>query len=312
MKYKFTCNLCDYATDIKCNYALHEKSKKHKDRIALELNNIQKIENKPQNKLICSDCNGTFMRQSGLNKHLKSCQTRKDRIDKELSNNALNEAKNALNEAKNASNEATIELLRNQLETMTKIAQNTSEANMVSSNAISYIMKHFKNSPAIHTFYDHKLLGDDALSIAETAIYKHTKKECHIYIGDILIKEYKKENPIDQTIWTSDVARLAYFVREIINTEIEWSVDKAGIKTSKYLIQPVLTYIKEVAETYIKDLVHQINDNNNKQIAEKMRDGAELISYIEHGLLNKDILKYLAPYFQLNKTKQIQYVQLIQ
>jgi hypothetical protein len=61
------------------------------------------------------------------------------------------------------------------------------------------------------------------------------------YLGDIIIKYYKKENPKDQSIWNSDTTRLNYLIRELIDTELTWTCDKAGLKVNEFIIIPLLT-----------------------------------------------------------------------
>jgi hypothetical protein len=70
------------------------------------------------------------------------------------------------------------------------------------------------------------------------------------FIGDIIIKQYIKEDPKVQSVWNTDVSRLAYLVRELINNKKEWSIDKGGNKVTEYIIKPILDFIKIEIEKY--------------------------------------------------------------
>ena len=65
------------------------------------------------------------------------------------------------------------------------------------------------------------------------------------------IKNYKKKNAKDQSLWNSDTTRLTYFVRDPDTKENVWKVDKKGIRTTELIITPFLEYIVEKLEIYI-------------------------------------------------------------
>ncbi|AYV81301.1 MAG: zinc finger protein [Harvfovirus sp.] len=336
----YKCNTCSYETDIKCNYNKHTISRKHIDAIKEE-EHLRAIETKRvldakkelvielNDKFICELCNTKFQQQSSLCRHKKKCGERQRIIDmyeeklavtkKEMDNyeqlkvklieiqeDLKNyEIKNQCLTFENKRLLADLEGLAKDKDSFRAIAENNSEATKVSTNALSYVMNHFKTCPPLHTFSNHKLLGDDDLTIAENAVHFHKKKESSKYIGEILVKEYKKADPKNQPLWNSDSARLAYLVRELINKEIEWCVDRGGIKTSEYLIKPVLNFIRDVVEKYVIHLGKGMNSDNDVKSLTLMENASVLIGAIDDGSLNKDILKFLAPYFHLNKKKSI-------
>lgn len=80
----FNCELCNYSTNIKCNFIKHKKTKKHKNRLLGDIENIHTIPHKPQNstKIVCEFCNKSFSRIDSLNRHLKSfCKENPDSVN---------------------------------------------------------------------------------------------------------------------------------------------------------------------------------------------------------------------------------------
>jgi len=176
--------------------------------------------------------------------------------------------------------------------------------NVVATNALTFVTNNYNEAPAIHKFSSFKMLGDDQISIAESAIYYYIKKKSAKWIGDVIIQEYsKKNNPSQQTVWSSDTSRLAYLVREMINQSLTWSIDKNGIKTSEYIIKPILDHVGEAIRFYIQDLSKKINgdERNDMKIIRSQAEGGSLIQIIENGDLNRDTLKYIAPSFHLDR-----------
>ena len=44
----------------------------------------------------------------------------------------------------------------------------------------------------------------------DTLVYNYENKNLHKYLGDFIIGHYKKDNPSEQSMWSSDVSRLTY------------------------------------------------------------------------------------------------------
>ena len=81
----------------------------------------------------------------------------------------------------------------------------------------------------------------------------YRKRKISKYLGDIIIKHYKKKDPKDQSIFNSDTTRLTYIIRELFdNQTIDWTVDKKGIKTTNCIINPFLEHIKELIREYMQ------------------------------------------------------------
>ena len=148
---------------------------------------------------------------------------------------------------------------------------------------------------------------NDKNKFVECLIFQYHHKTLAKYLGDIIVKHYKKKDPEQQSIWNSDSNRLTYIIRELFNdNKIDWLVDKKGIKTTNYIINPFLDHIDELVCDYmnlktkfdrqttsVKEL--ELNFPNLSICAEIRKD-------ISGNFLSEEILKYIAPYFHYMKS----------
>lgn len=304
---KYVCNICKYSTEDKSNYNKHIKSDNHKENIIT--------------KFICEDCNKQFSYASGLSRHRKTCKNIK----------LINNENNALKQ--------TVEEYKNLLEQYKILLQNNNNNKQTTNKtyiSINYIQQNYGSAPIIHSLDDYssvKLLLDnddiiDELSDSEEdynssnnkdinnkfdktdkefmilLINKYKSNTLHEYLGDFLIKYYKKDDPKQQSIWNSDAVRLTYFVNELLaNNTSCWTRDKKGIKTKNYIITPLLKYIQDFN---MKSLYYL----NYKNCYVSYKKGKEIIKYIvtisniqqsiSDGVIANNIIKYIAPYFDIN------------
>jgi hypothetical protein len=310
----YNCLMCDYGSEHKTAMTKHNNTKKH---IEKERNN--NTNTNTTNK--CKHCEMTFAYLSGLSRHLKVCTEKEHVLEKSTSK--LSEAYKE------------IETLKNELDRMKEyvkeniadknsfkfIAENNSEANKASSNALSYVINNYKNAQPIHSFTNFELLKEEnkKLSIAEIAIGYNIKGVLAKFLGDKLIKEYKKDkNDIKtQAIWNSDISRLTYLVCEplqIDNTNIideesdrvgEWTTDKGGDITARYIISPMMEHITKGLQEYIDNGKNLFDGHNNGTIVNKMIQAQLVINNIKSNDLSNDIMKYLAKHFALTKKKPV-------
>ncbi|AYV83961.1 MAG: hypothetical protein Hyperionvirus14_50 [Hyperionvirus sp.] len=219
--------------------------------------------------------------------------TEKLRRDNEAVTKKLRRQKDALMRKLNQQKEASTEKLYVQVGAETKEG--------VRMNAFGYVRKNYNKCPPIKNFEEINLLGTDELTIAENAIEAYGKNKFHIYVGDVIIKVYKKEDPATQSLWSSDVTRLAYLLRTTLNKEIDWIKDDKGVKASQHIIEPALTYIKNVLLKHRDNLAKTMLSNWDK--GETLKDqqlSAELVGDIAQNEFVSPILKYIAPSFKIN------------
>jgi hypothetical protein len=278
----YECNPCDYKTDQKKKYQRHTETIKHKEHInnmniymqrdKYELRDSKILELKE----IIEDLKEE--RYIEIQKKYTSLETKYTSLEKENSFKA------------------------DTIINMTDITKS-------SMNSLSFLITNYKECPAIQSFNKFELLmAEGAKSIAESVIFYYKKDKLDSYIGDIIIIEYKTENAQIRAIWNTDTSRLGYIIRELINNKAEWSVDKGGIKTGDYIIEPIMNYLKKDVRAYIREtkkIMEQDDVDDRGLLLKNMEYGAKMVREIINGNIKKSIVKYIAPNFYLDKKKEI-------
>lgn len=321
MSYK--CDLCNYLSNDLSNFTRHKKSKKHKNNehnptvmsimhhkftnnAPQQINIKNVIENNPKEKYVCENCGKSFAYHQGMYRHMKyHCREIKIKDDKIK---LLEEQNNKL---------------INTIENQSKSVVANSEIVKKSINTLSYALKHFQDAPVIGLLEDDKfnemsrlLIYDDKgnkktnKSIEEIIIFHHKRGTLIKVLGDLIVNEYKKSNPAKQSTWSSDVSRLTFIVKDIVGKtkKSKWITDKKGIHITQTIITPMMKIIKDKLSTYIsksgkhvdKLTKYSEDEENIKDILSKMHDANLAILTIKLGKMDNEILKYIAPYFNLS------------
>ena len=145
-------------------------------------------------------------------------------------------------------------------------------------------------------------MEDEFVSIIS---YNHTQCCLHQYLGDFIVKYYKKDDPKQQSVWSSDVSRLTYIIKELLdNKQSIWNHDYKGVKTKSYIINPLLQYIRKILNDYwvanIDNFKNLDVDYLNKLFT-IFKSIHEIKKEIDSGKLADAIIKYIAPKFYMNK-----------
>jgi hypothetical protein len=177
-------------------------------------------------------------------------------------------------------------------------------------SALKYANEKFKDTPAllpIENFNINNLDFDneeDKKQLVEILIYNAKQKSLDKLLGDHIIKYYKKDNPEEQSFHTTDCSRLNYIVRELIENALIWSIDKNGIKICSSIVKPLIKKCIATLMEHQKLLLNEMTLGNfNKQ--KEVELIIDIIMSIDSGTLEADINKYIAPYFNLEKSKII-------
>ncbi len=328
----YTCDFCNYSTNDSGNFSRHKKTEKHK-KIYIEKytsnkkvqGNNQIISNdiKKDSKILCEYCNMEFTYKANLSRHKLSCNIKKkeqininelklkleySEKEKELYKKLEKEKSEMLKEKTelltNFMNNANI--LLNKTTDNTKITAQAMQN--VSMSAIKYANDKFKDTPALlplNNFNINDLDFDDEKDkekLIEILIYNAKQKSLDKLLGDHIIKCYKTNNPADQPFHTTDCSRLNYIVRELIENALSWSVDKNGIKICSSIIIPLIEKCIETLLDYQKILLDEMESGNYKS-KEKVQIIISVLISIDKGSLENDINKYIAPFFNLNKSQ---------
>jgi hypothetical protein len=128
------------------------------------------------------------------------------------------------------------------------------------------------------------------------------------YIGDIIISIYKKEDPELQSMWATDTSRLTYLIKKQQEDENSiWIVDKKGVETIKYVIDPIIEKIKTLSRMYLDNnppIKYDESSNYDSEIImtiEKTYVG--LINDIDDKKIHQKVLKYISSHFYFDKSK---------
>ncbi len=180
-------------------------------------------------------------------------------------------------------------------------------------NTVNFIINNLTSAPPIDKNMDYKKIiyeNKDKIDVLDEIVHHFRHKSLVKYIGNIIVKCYKKDDPKQQSIWNSDIARKNYLLREIINKKAEWITDKKGIKTTEIIIDPIIKILDKLIRDFLNDDKSINKDGTiNKFILEKrLNIGIELneiLLLIDHKTLHNEVNSYIAQFFYFNKSEFI-------
>jgi len=325
------CKICNYFTDDLSNFIRHKTTIKHMQKSARKNKNYSTDANisiqlavKANSKTIvdvisCKICHKKFNHRSSLSRHSKKCNN-KEKLEETIESELMVKYKYLEKEKelyKNLEKEKTDMLIMfiNNANTLLNKSQDnnkiTTEAmKSVSISALKFANEKYSEAPVLKAIEDFNIndlnfeVEKDRRSLTELLIYSAKLKSLDKLLGDHIVKVYKKENPTEQSIHTTDRSRLNYIVKELItsanNGESLWEVDKNGIKICSRIIKPLIDKCIELLLEHQKFLLKKMEGgdfSNRDDILTVMH----LISTIDRGCLENDINKFIAPHFNLIK-----------
>ena len=309
---KFLCDICNYSSNSKFSYEKHLKTKKH-------LENIKDPELSINSNYICQFCNGIYSANSNLCKHQKFCSKKKElfielqRRDEEIARLKQENSKNMQfkDELLVKSNEM-ISILKSEVNHLQLVVNNSGSIVKTTVSALSYVVKNYTEAPVLEPCMNYKEINyeQNNTEFIEKIIYEHNNGNLPSFIGEFIIKNYKKDDPQQQSLWSSDTVRFSYLVRELINNNtVDWKIDKNGIKTKETIIKPIVQYIDDQVREYMEHFDIDYTNNSAVEAEKKMMKlklSADILKDADDGVLSTQILKYITPFFYLNKTDDVQ------
>ena len=272
------------------------------------------------NPNICNFCSrDNFSSIQSLSRHMKSCGL-KVKMEQE---NALLKQKVELLEKEKEEWKRDKEHLYKDKEAINKdkdifaniAVTNTNTVNN-SVSAMKYLMANFKNTPALEPIKDLSSLKVEYLndtSFILQLLYKYKHGLLTAFIGDYIVNIYKQVADLSkQAIWSSDVDRLTYIISEAVaKNKTTWITDKRGLIFGERIVRPALDYIKPLLITYIQECNREIMNNDTSasrctQILEYQKLASNVGVDIDNMMLEKDIVKYIAPKLYWNKNMLIE------
>lgn len=305
MKYK--CTVCRYKTDDASNWRKHQGTRRHNENVEKRAK-LSKVDKKP---IVCHKCGQSFAFASGLSRHKNKGRCKEGAKPDFSSKQDLDTLRDEFNKK-----------IRS-LEKKLKRQERKGTVQNISIKA--YINQNFNQAPALApiTPEEYKLLEDKGVKqMIDKLIYKERHNNLHSYLGDHLIKYYKKKSdPASQAMWSSDTSRLTYHIRELYKHNKEnlyvWRTDHKGVEVKNTIINPLLEMVKADVKDAIKTesmayqklaekedavmgdhdyLTHpKTNCYNNR-----MSSLAKVQSAIAEKSLANEIARYIAPHFYLN------------
>ena len=132
--------------------------------------------------------------------------------------------------------------------------------------------------------------------------YEQKKSKLHIYIGDFIVKSYKKHDQCEQSIWYNEPN---YLIRELdVDNKLVWKIDKKGIRMTEIIINPLVEHMKDNIANYISTNFKRISTISggytSDMLLSKNAEALIEMKYIENKILHKKIFNYIKPYFLFN------------
>ena len=172
-------------------------------------------------------------------------------------------------------------------------------------SALTYVVTNYNNAPSIQMININEIkdLEDNNKKLVEDVISHYKHKTLDKYLGGPIINLYKKENPGDQSIWSTDINRLTYLIKELmVNNSSNWIIDKKGIKTKEYLIDPLLEHIKNLIIFYQKhNMTLSTNSVEIEFTLELNKRILKLVDDIDDDVIGNNLLKYISTYLYFNE-----------
>jgi hypothetical protein len=303
----YECNLCNFVTKKQGNYNRHIKTNKHVEKVIKDTTLVKQEQyrvsvdshttpirlpyDSKKEQIRCEYCDRSFTRCNNLGRHLKSCSR------KQMQENKLAE---------------TITLLNSKLQQTEKESKQFQEENTYhkhllneagglvkkSVSALTYVVNNYGSAPMIELLDVDDLddLEENNKKLVEDVISAYKHKTLDKYLGDSIIKLYKKENPKDQSIWSTDTTRLTYLIKELmVNDSSSWIIDKKGTKTKSYLIDPLLKHIKSLIISYQKNSTNLVtNAVEIEFILETSKNIIKIVNDIDDEVVSNNLLRYIS------------------
>ena len=325
------CDICQYSTINKSNYNKHLKSKRHlknsahiypknsksktstflgdkvpqsAQRNSAKLSEIEKKSKKE--RFLCQYCGLDFKRSYNVNRHLKVCNMKNDVLGKEALKQQLVEKDRIIKEKEKQLKEQKIEK-----EYYKKLIDNYSKLGPKTFNSITYVMNRYADAPHIKKIEPEQIeyFQDINMTKVENMVSDYRNDRFVHFVINTIASIHKKDNPEDQSIWSTDSSRYNYVIKELLENEGSyWVIDKKGTKSKDYLVEPILKFIRKEIVKY-NELASEalMNENLPKSrfsiITDTQRDGIDIIKDIDDGILSAEIIRKMAKHFH-HKTKE--------
>lgn len=131
-----------------------------------------------------------------------------------------------------------------------------------------------------------QIKGNHKNDVGMVLVDHFTEGDLPQILGEVIVAGYQEDDITKQSIWSTDVARLTYLIKDITKKGSIWTQDKKGNKVKLTIIKPLLLKIKGIVETFnnallktpvsefrvrvekeITGLIHDIGYKNGKNVS---------------------------------------------
>ena len=336
----FLCESCNYSTHDKSNFNKHMKSSAHSLKSKLHTTTRFCVQSQVPTTADCLHCKKSFTRNSSLQRHIQSfCQKAKKIVQEPANEKFYSEREvNQMLKSKDLENQQNIKIaqLETKVESLIEYNNNIKDeyrdlkkyinsgkaGGTYNISVKNYAKQHYPDAPALTGLgdysklkfdnYDNDMLkklqndSDDIIDensyAVQTFVHRYNNKILHKYLGQYIIDNYKKKDPKDQSVWSSDISRLTYIIKQLLaNNNTEWNHDYKGVNTKKSIIEPLLDHVKKYIDDYWKENISTCADDVDKflKVSDIIKITYNIKKDIEDGRLADDILRYIAPFFYM-------------
>jgi hypothetical protein len=253
-----------------------------------------------QRRLQCMYCNMEFTKNSNKSRHERLCAAKQ--IEQYKVNYELEKYK-----VENETLKNDIQRILDDREKIVQLAASNTKITSKAMSAMSYVMYNYTDTPALEQITEPQVKEivfkeeTEKYPIEEIILMHYRDKDLVHYIGDGIIDLYKKDNPSEQPVWTSDVSRLNYIIREVATGEKStWIIDKKGITVGKRIIVPLLEKIYDLLKDYPKD-DQFFKYTQFGQYSNKISQVFGVLKLVETKRLERDVSAYIAPFFSIKE-----------
>ena len=223
---KYICEFCNFKTDRLFCFNQHKNTKKHKDKVKEQtklskMTHMNIIGDKADKIFKCQFCDAEYTKACNLSRHNKTCNIKNQLIESHSQEiQILIEQNNNLKQLleKEEKHNASLTKENEYLKTIINNAGNIIKSSV---SAISYVSQHYSDAPVLEAIEDYSKLTYDIDSESNQTepkektdeeirkdkdkfiniiVIKHEKNILDRYLGDIIIKCYKKKDPKDQSL----------------------------------------------------------------------------------------------------------------
>lgn len=333
MRKDYICKRCNYTTKDNGNYKRHLKSKRHREGVnkfppktlrkpSEKCTTAKAIDRKMKSTIgtsfKCHFCDAKYTRTDNLKRHEAKCSHKQLKESKTEVKNKEKIIKQQNKEYKKRLEEKDKALSRyeEELHYFKQILQLSEESGSKNISTFNFINKNYKTAQPLQAITYEKFVASNEIQytdpnsdksyndkLIEDIIYSHRHNILDSYLGNTIVNLYKTKNPNDQSIWSTDQARLKYVIRQCIGDElVRWVADSKGVSTSNILIDPLSSKLKDVLISYKNR--YCLTKKNKKYTLDQQRamiedelSIMEIRRDIDNKRLHKNLLRYMAPYF---------------